>query len=229
MLHVILADDDLLTTLGRIAALVLVIYVFLFAMVFFLGSLLLLYGNAWLREKTVLVHQLRSIVETLDTVLHTSSGEPLPATVEPDSRLGQAFQAIHTVQSVQAIEKAKNTHKQVENIEKKVEPVADRITDGVIEFRARTVMAQSILKAFFLPGLTKPQPQGPLLLPEASDTHGSIATEISAKGSNTPDITPKVVVTPVDPPDVVIRPTAMSNPEHTENEVTKRNDNAPGH
>ena len=42
MLHLILADDDMLTTLGRIAALVLVIAVFLFAVLFFVGSLLLL-------------------------------------------------------------------------------------------------------------------------------------------------------------------------------------------
>ncbi len=71
MLHLILADEDLLTTLGRIAALVLVIYVFLFAVLFFIGSLLLLYGNAWVRDKVRLLHQLRSIVESIDTAIHT--------------------------------------------------------------------------------------------------------------------------------------------------------------
>ena len=151
MLHLILADEDLLTTLGRIAALVLVIYVFLFAVLFFIGSLLLLYANAWVREKIGLLHQLRSIIEAIDTAMHSPSSETLPATLEPDNRLEQALQAIHMVQSVQVVEIAKNTQKQVDSIEKRVEPVADRIAEGVIEFRARTVMVQGMLKAFFLP------------------------------------------------------------------------------
>src|SRR5690242_6545356 len=138
MLHLILADEDLLTTLGRVAALVLLIYVFLFAVLFFVGSLLLLYANAWVRDKIVLLHQLRSIVESIDIAIHTSPNESLPARFEPDSRFTQVIQAIHTAQAVQVVEIAKNTQKQVNNIEKKVEPVADRITEGVIEFRART-------------------------------------------------------------------------------------------
>ena len=83
MLHLILADDgDLLTTLGRIAALVLVIYVFLFAVLFFVASLLLLYGNAWVRDKVGLLRQLRSIVESIDTTLHTPAKESLPVPAE---------------------------------------------------------------------------------------------------------------------------------------------------
>jgi hypothetical protein len=198
MLHLILAADDLLTTLGRIAALVLVIYVFLFAVLFFVGSLLLLYANAWVRDKVGLLHQLRSIVESIDTVLHTPPNESVPASLETDSRLGQALQAIHTVQSVQVVEIAKNTQKQVNNVEKKVEPVADRITDGVIEFRARTVMAQSMLKAFFLPGLVKLKPRSPLLLPEAVDTESSIPAEVTVEHSSLHDGSSNVMVTQLD-------------------------------
>ena len=98
MLLFILADDDLFTTLGRVASLVLVIYVFLFALLFFVGSLLLLYGNAWLREKIGMLHQLRLIIENIDTAIHSPSSETLPATLETDNRLGQALQAIHMVQ-----------------------------------------------------------------------------------------------------------------------------------
>src|SRR5215471_6743731 len=112
MLHVILADDDLLTTLGRIAALVLVIYVFLFAILFFVGSLLLLYANAWVRDKVVLLHQLRSIVVSIDTVIHTPPHESLPASPESDSRFSQVLQAIHAAQGVQAIQIAKEAQKQ---------------------------------------------------------------------------------------------------------------------
>ena len=83
MLHLILADDgDLFTTLGRIAALVLVIYMFLFAVLFLFGSWLLLIANVWVRDKVRLLHQLRSIVESIDTALHTPPTESLPATLE---------------------------------------------------------------------------------------------------------------------------------------------------
>ena len=229
MLLFILADDDLLTTLGRVAALVLVIYVFLFALLFFVGSLLLLYGNAWLREKIGMLHQLRLIIENIDTAIHSPSSETLPATLEPDKRLGQALQAIHVVQSVQVVEIAKNTQKQVDSIEKRVEPVADRIAEGVIEFRARTVMVQGMLKAFFLPGLIKLKPHSPLLLPEAIETDSSVTTEVPAVGSSLPDVSSNVVVTQLNSPGKGANPTVMRGPEALESEGTERSNNAPGH
>ena len=229
MLLFILADDDLLTTLGRVAALVLVIYVFLFALLFFVGSLLLLYGNAWLREKVGMLQQLRLIIENIDTAIHSPSSETLPATLETDNRLGQALQAIHMAQSVQVVEIAKNTQKQVDSIEKKVEPVADRIAEGVIEFRARTVMVQGMLKAFFLPGLIKLKPQSPLLLPEAIETDSSISTEVPAVGSSLPDVSSNVVVTQLNSPGEGANPTVMRGPEALESEGTERSNNAPGH
>jgi len=229
MLHMILADEDLITTLGRIAALVLVIYVFLFAVLFFIGSLLLLYGNAWVRDKVALLHQLRTIVESIDIAIHTPSNESLPTALEPDNRFGQVLQAIHTAQSVQVVEIAKNTQKQVNNIEKKVEPVADRISEGVIEFRARTVMAQSMLKAFFLPGMVKLKPPGPLLLPEAIDSERSIPAEVTVEGSSLHDGSSNVVVTQLDPSDKNVHPTAIRDTKRLESEGTEQSNNAPGH
>src|SRR6266566_4939841 len=229
MLLLILADDDLLTTLGRIAALVLVIYVFLFAVLFFVGSLLLLYGNAWVRDKVGLLRQLRSVVESIDAAIHTPPTESLPANLETDTRLSQALQAIHMAQSVQVVEIAKNTQKQVNNIEKKVEPVADRIAGGVIEFRARTVMAQGMLKAFFLPGLVKRKPRSPLLLPEAIDVERSIPAEVSAEGSRLHDTSSNVVVTQLDPPGENVHPTVIRETNRLESEGIEQSNNAPGH
>jgi hypothetical protein len=222
-------DNDLLTTLGRIAALVLIIYVFLFAVLFFVASLLLLYGNAWLREKIGLLHQLRVIVENVDTAIHSPSSETLPATLETDNRLGQALQAIHMVQSVHVVEIAKNTQKQADSIEKMVEPVADRIADGVIEIRARTVMAQGILKAFFLPGLIKLKPRDPLLLPEALSTDRPVINAVPVSGSRLPVVSSNVVVTQLNPPDEVAHPTITGAPDQLQSEGTKQSDNAPGH
>ena len=229
MLHLILADEDLLTTLGRIAALVLVIYVFLFAVLFLFGSWLLLVANVWVRDKILLLHQLRSIVESIDIAIHTPPNESLPAALEPENRFGQVLQAIHTAQSVQVVEIAKNTQKQVNNIEKKVEPVADRIAEGVIEFRARTVMAQSMLKAFFLPGMVKLKPSGPLLLPEAIDSGKSVAAEVTVKGSSLHDGSPNVVITQLDPSNENVHPTAIHDTKRLEGEGTEQSNNAPGH
>lgn len=229
MLHVILADEDLLTTLGRIAALVLVIYVFLFAVLFFVGSLLLLYANAWVRDKVGLLHQLRSIIESIDTTIHTPPNESLPAALEPESRFGQVLQAIHTVQSVEVVGIAKNTQKQVDNIEKRVEPVADRIADGVIEFRARTVMAQSMLKAFFLPGMVKLKPSTPLLLPEAIDSERSIPAEVIVEDSSLHDGSSNVVVTQLDTSDENVHTTVVHETKRVESEGTDPSNNAPGH
>src|SRR6266568_5459452 len=225
MLHLILADEDLLTTLGRIAALVLVIYVFLFAVLFLFGSWLLLIVNVWVRDKVGLLRQLRSIVESIDTAIHTPPSESLPANVETDTRLRQALQAVHTAQAVQAIEIAKNTQKQVHNIEKRVEPVADRIAGGVIEFRARTVMAQGMLKAFFLPGLVKRKPRKPLLLPEAIDIENSIPVE----GSSLHDTSSNVVVTQLDQSGENVHPTVIRETNRLESEGTEQSNNAPGH
>ena len=228
MLHIMLADDDLLTTLGRIAALVLVIYVFLFAVLFFVGSLLLLYANAWVREKVVLLHQLRALIESIDVTLHTAPNESIPATVDTDTRFGQALQAIHTAQSVQVVEIARNTQKQVNTIEKRVEPVADRITDGVIEFRARTVMAQGMLKAFFLPGMVKLKPREPLLLPEAADVERSKPAEISVDASSSQDGSSNVIVTQIDPAEEKTSLTGARETQGLDSEGTKQSDNAPG-
>ncbi len=230
MLLFILADEnDLLTTLGRIAALILVIYVFLFVVLFFIGSLLLLYGNAWLREKIGLVHQLRVIVENIDAALHAPTSETLPATIEPDSRLGQALQAIHAAQSAQVIEKAKNTQKQVDNIEKRVEPVADRIAGGVIEFRARTVMTQSMLKAFFLPGLIKQKPREPLLLPAPLDASSSANTDVPAVTQGVQDVSSNVVVAQLNLQDAGVHPAGVGEARSLERDVSDRSDNAPGY
>ncbi len=229
MLHLILADEDLLTTLGRIAALVLVIYVFLFAVLFLFGSWLLLIVNVWVRDKVLLLRQLRSIVESIDTAIHTPPNESLPASLEPEGRFSQVLQAVHTAQAVQAIEIAKNTQKQVHNIEKRVEPVADRIAGGVIEFRARTVMAQGMLKAFFLPGLVKRKPRKPLLLPEAIDIENSIPAEVSVEGSSLHDTSSNVVVTQLDQSGENAHPTVIRETNRLESEGTEQGNNAPGH
>jgi hypothetical protein len=228
MLLFILADD-LLTDLGRIAALILVIYVFLFVVLFFVSSLLILYGNTWLRQQVRWLHQVRSIVENIDAALHAPSSETLPAVLEPDNSLGQALQVVHKVQSVQVVQIAQNTHEQVDSIGKRVEPVADRIAEGVIEFRARTVMLQGMLKAFFLPGSIKPKPGSPLLLPAPLPTGVSVNPEIPAGDTIMPGEYSNVVLPQPNLAHVGVQSASAVGPDPLVSEGAKRSDDAPGH
>lgn len=222
-------SDNIVNQVGQIAAIIVALYFFLFVVLFIVASLLFLYINAWIRQQVRLVHQLRSIVESIDTTLHTPSSETLPAALTPDNRLGQAVQAIHRAQSVQVVQIAKNTHMQVESIGKKVEPVADRIAGGVIEFRARTVMVQGMLKAFFLPGLIKPKPRSPLLLPPLLPTGAPATVEVPAGESSVHSESSNVVVAQLNLARAGVQPAGTGRPEPLESEGAKRSDNAPGH
>jgi hypothetical protein len=218
MLLFILSDNVLtqnLTQLGRIAAIILTLYLFLFVVLAFVGSLLLLYGNTWLQEKVELLRNLRLFIQSVDTAIHSTSSETLPATLEPDNRLGQALQAIHMAQSVQIVQRTRDAQRQVNTIEQLVEPVADRIAGGVIEFRSRTVMAQVMLKAFFLPGSIKQKPRAPLLLPAPLDTDRSGTIAISAGGSNLPGRHAHLI--------------GAGEPGPLANEGAEQTNNAPGH
>lgn len=222
-------SDEIVTQLGRLAAIILSLYLFLFVVLAFVASLLLLFANTWLRDKVGLLHNVRSLVENIDTALHTASSETLPATIETESRLGQTIQAIHTVQSAQLIQRTRDAQRQVSTIEQKVEPVADRIAEGVIEFRARTVMVQGILKAFFLPGLIKQKPRTPLLLPAAPDFSSAEYTTLPAESSSLPVESSNVVVAQPNLPGGHVQPAGTEQLEPLESEGAERSDDAPGH
>ncbi len=90
-------------------------------------------------------------------------------------------------------------------------------------------MAQSILKAFFLPGLIKQKPRSPLLLTEAIDNHSSVQTEVSVGGSSLSGVSTNVVVTQVNPSGDGVHQIAMRGPVQLESEGAERTDDAPGH
>lgn len=220
---------DLVAQLGQIGAIIVALYFFLIVVILIVVSLLLVYLNAWLRQQVRLVHQLRSIIENIDTALHAPSSETLPAVLEPDNRLGQALQAIHKVQSVQVVQLAQNTQKQVDSIGKRVEPVADRIADGVIEFRARTVMVQGMLKAFFLPGSIKPKSQSPLLLPPLLPTGVPVNPEIAAGDASMSGESSNVLLSQPNLAHVGVQSASPGGPYPLESEGAKRSNDAPGH
>jgi hypothetical protein len=146
--------------------------------------------------------------------------------MELDSRV---VQVIRTVQSAQVGQKAKDAQRQVSAIEKKVEPGADRVADAVIEFRARTVMVQGVLKAFFLPGLTKQKPRSPLMLPTAPGSGVPVNTTLSASGSISAGAgaSSNVVIAEPNLPDGHIQPAGAGQLKPQVSGGTERADDAP--
>jgi hypothetical protein len=218
MLLLILLQEELVVVLGRIAAIVLTLYLFIFALFFMVAALLLLFGNAWLRDKVDLLRNLRLLAGRIDTAMHVPSGEMLPAVLEPDDALERAVRAIHQVQSVQVVQKAKDVQKQASSIEKTVDQSTDRIANAVIEFRARTVMVQGILKAFFLPGLTKQKPHVPLLPQARAD---SLSAESLAVAAAVPQSSDRV-------DDKQVQPVGAGQSKLMVSEGADRADDAPG-
>ena len=170
MLYLLASDP--LAAWGQAAGIILAIYMFVLLLIVLALSLLFMYAFAWIREKSELVKKVRPTVDSVNRAIESTGDETLPATVDHNDRL---VQVVHTLQSVQLAQKVKDVQRQASNIEQKVEQGTGRVAGVVIEFRARTVMVQGMLKAFFLPGLTKQEPRrARLSAPERDATHSSL-------------------------------------------------------
>lgn len=144
----VLASSNPLPPLGQGAAIVLLLY-FLLLVLLGLGLTLgLMFGLAWVREKTELIKKLRPTVESVNTTTVSAIKGNMPASTANSNKV------IRTVAEVPA---------RAHDIERKIEQGSDRVAEAVIEFRARTQMTKAIVKAFFLPGLTHRQPSPSVL------------------------------------------------------------------
>jgi hypothetical protein len=223
MLYVL--ASDILAPLGQAAAIILAIYMSVSIIIGLVFSVLLMYGFAWVREKSELVKKLRPTVDSINTTISAGGSETLPATVDQSDKL---LQTIHKFQSVQVDQKAKDVQEQVNIIEKKVGSVTDRIAEGVIEFRARTLMVQGMLKVFFLPGLTKQKPRTPLLLPVAPDFSSAQYTTLPAESSSLSSESSNVLVAQALSGGGV-QPIGSGGPEPLAREGAERAADEPGH
>jgi hypothetical protein len=151
--------EQVLAPWGQIAAIILVIELFLFVLIFLALNVGLTFLSAWVREKAELVKKLRPIIDNVNETTEAAIKGTLPDAKADENKV---------VRTVAEIPARANT------IEEKVNEESDRVARAVIEFRARTVMVQTIVKTFFLPGLNRPaQPRlaeikspGPRMLPE---------------------------------------------------------------
>lgn len=141
MLHMLLSDA--IAPWGQAAAIVLGIYMFVYILIGLALTAALMFAFAWIREKVELIKKVPSTVNSVNaTLIAAGHGDTPP----PGANTNKIVQVVAKVPE------------QVSHVEKVVEQGSDRVAGAVIEFRARTVMAQTVLKAFFLPGAMKPRP-----------------------------------------------------------------------
>lgn len=142
---------DLLIQLGQVAAIILLIYLLVNILLGLALAVGLMFGVAWVGDKVELIKKLRPTIRDVNEALRN------PEAVKAESAQG-VVKVIHSIQSAAIPQKIEGVEHSVQSVEQKVGQGADRVAGAMIEFRARTAQAQGVLKAFFLPGLTRKSP-----------------------------------------------------------------------
>ena len=145
------ATGDSLITLGQVAAIILLIYLLVNILLGLILAVGLMFGFAWVGDKAELIKKLRPTIKSVNEALRN------PEAVKEESA-NVLVKAIHTVQTTAIPQKIEDVEHSVQSVEQKVGQGADRVAGAMIEFRARTAQVQGVLKAFFLPGLTRKSP-----------------------------------------------------------------------
>jgi hypothetical protein len=132
----IFASSNPLPPLGQIAAIIILAYMLLTIVILVALAVVLALGMQWVRQKSELIKRLRPTVDSVNTTTQAATRGDMPASDE-----NKVVRAIAEVPSY------------VKTIDNKVEQGSDRVAGGVIEFRARAMMARQVVRALFLPGL----------------------------------------------------------------------------
>jgi hypothetical protein len=138
MMHMVLAVNPTLAAWGQLAAIVICFYILVFVLIAVAFNVGMSFGLAWVREKVELLKLLRPYVDSVNKTSEAAVQGVPP--VENENKI------VQTVAEVPV---------RVHTIDKQVDQGTERVAKAVIEFRARTVQVQTIVKAFFLPGLVK--------------------------------------------------------------------------
>jgi hypothetical protein len=151
MTGMMVVTGDLLIQLGYVAAIILLIYLLVNILLGLILAVGLMFGFAWVEEKAELIKKLRPTIKSVNEALRN------PEAVKEESA-NVLVKAIHSVQTAAIPQKIEGVEHSVQSVEQKVGQGADRVAGAMIEFRARTAQVQGVLKAFFLPGLTRKSP-----------------------------------------------------------------------
>ncbi len=141
MLNLVLAANPTLAMFGQIAAIVIGLFVLIFVLLAIAFNVLMSFTMAWVHEKVNLIKMLRPTVESIN-----KASESVSQGIAPTANENIVVRKIASLPA--------NMHV----INEKVQQSTDRVANAVIEFRARTVQVQTVVKAFLLPGLTRRRP-----------------------------------------------------------------------
>ncbi len=169
--------SDILTQIGQVAAIILLLYLLVNILIGLAIAVVFMFLVAWAGDKAELIKKLRPTVTSVNKAIRN----PEAATGESANRL---VKAVHSIQSIAIPQKIEGVEHRVQSVEQKVGQGADRVASAVIEFRARTAQAQGVLKAFFLPGLTRRSPYRHVL-PEVAQ---GVSEQSLRESADTPEL-----------------------------------------
>jgi hypothetical protein len=132
--------NPVLAGFGQLAAIIICLFVFIFVLVTVAFNLAMVFGTSWLREKTNLVKMLRPTVDSVNKTTESALQG------QPPAQDGNAI--VRTIAQVPT---------GIQAADKKVEEVTDKVANVAIEFRARTLQVQTVVKAFLFPAREEPQ------------------------------------------------------------------------
>lgn len=137
-MSLVFAVNPILEMGGQIAAIVIGLFLLIFVLITLGFHLLMTIAMTWVREKSELVKKVRPRVDSVNETTEAAKRGVAPAASENA--------IVRTVAEVPV---------RMQAIDKRVDQVSDKVAKTAIEIRARTVQAQTIVKAFLLPGLFK--------------------------------------------------------------------------
>jgi len=130
---------------GQIAAITICLFALVLIILAVAFNLAVALGMSWLGEKINAIKLLRPTIESINQATESAlQGTP------PDQHQSGLIRTAASIPTT------------MHNVEKRVDQGTEKVADAVIEFRARTVQAKTILKAFFLPGLMHKRPVQPV-------------------------------------------------------------------
>ncbi len=139
-MYIVLAAGDPLAPWGQAAAIVILLYMVIVVVISLGLAFGLMFAFSLVRDKVELVKKIRPTVNNINETSEAAMKGTLPEAGAAENKVVRAVAQIPAY---------------AHTAEQKVEQGSDRVAQVVIEFRARTEMAKQVVKAFFLPGLTR--------------------------------------------------------------------------
>ncbi len=137
---ILLDVNPVLAGFGQLAAIIICLFALIFILIAVAFNLAMAFGTGWLREKANLIKMLRPTVDSVNKTTESALQG------QPPAQDGNAI-----VRAVAQVPTGMLT------ADKKVDEVSEKVANAAIEFRARTIQAQTVVKAFLFPARKESQ------------------------------------------------------------------------